>query len=88
MSPSPSLDQVLRLAQELSVADQLRLIARLAPQLTSALEQSASTPPSPRPVPGRYTPTSGSSRSRWPVSAKTAFATAAPIGPIGGSPTP
>lgn len=51
MSPSQSLDQVLRLAQELSAADQLRLIARLAPQLTSALEQPvAQASPSEPPV--------------------------------------
>jgi hypothetical protein len=42
MSRTQSLDQVLRLAQELSAADQLRLIARLAPQLTAALDQPAS----------------------------------------------
>lgn len=52
MSPTQSLDQVLRLAQELSTADQLRLIAQLAPQLTSALDQlvaqdAQSEPPEP-----------------------------------------
>lgn len=52
MSSSPSLDQVLRLAQELSAADQLRLIARLAPNLTAAIEQpvaqsTQSAPPAP-----------------------------------------
>jgi hypothetical protein len=48
-----TLDQALALARRLTPSDQLRLIARLAPQVAQALEQA--TPATPRtPLYGRF----------------------------------
>lgn len=44
---SPTLDRALALARQLSLADQLRLIGLLAPQLARALEQPRDLPPFP-----------------------------------------
>lgn len=41
LSHAPTLDQVFTLAQRLSAADKLRLIARLAPELAAALPADA-----------------------------------------------
>ncbi|MEI8166592.1 MAG: hypothetical protein WCG26_09435 [Chloroflexales bacterium] len=41
MAPTPTLDHVFTLAQMLPAPDQLRLIARLAPQLVATLPADA-----------------------------------------------
>lgn len=46
--PEITFEQVYALAQQLRLADQMRLIARLAPKMASFVEQVERIPPQPR----------------------------------------
>src|SRR2546423_708372 len=45
---TPTLDQVLTLATQLSIRDQARLVAQLTPHIAQALDQGVEPPPAPR----------------------------------------
>ena len=45
---TPTLDQVLILANQLSIRDQARLVAQLTPQIAQALDRPADLSPAPQ----------------------------------------